>query len=91
MKVSEARAIAREYDEAHRAMTEAIDRFERAHRAYQTLPLSFEPDTDTVSAFSDQTMKGGTMNYQAPAVERSESVTGLLGHQKGSYCPPKGH
>jgi hypothetical protein len=27
--------------------------------------------------------------YEAPAVEIRENVTGLLGHQKGSYCPPK--
>jgi hypothetical protein len=27
-------------------------------------------------------------DYTSPAIERRESVTGLLGSQKGSYCPP---
>ena len=28
--------------------------------------------------------------YEAPAFEIRENVAGLLGRQKGSYCPPKG-
>jgi hypothetical protein len=29
-----------------------------------------------------------TEKYTSPAIERRENVNGLLGAQKGSYCPP---
>jgi hypothetical protein len=35
------------------------------------------------------TVQDTTNKYSAPAIERRESVTGLLGRQKGTYCPPK--
>jgi hypothetical protein len=28
------------------------------------------------------------VTYASPAIERRENVSGLLGSQEGSYCPP---
>jgi hypothetical protein len=44
MTVTEARAIAREYDTARVEMQAAIDRFNRAERAFRALPLAFDLD-----------------------------------------------
>jgi hypothetical protein len=36
----------------------------------------------------DWPVKDHTEKYTSPAIERRENVNGLLGSQKGSYCPP---
>lgn len=44
MTVTEARAIAREYDEAYRTMRAAWSRFTEADRAYRQLPMTFDAE-----------------------------------------------
>ena len=36
----------------------------------------------------DWPVKEHTEKCTSPAIERRENVNGLLGSQKGSYCPP---
>jgi hypothetical protein len=45
MKVSEAQIVAREYDDAYKAMQAAMLRYEEARRAYEALPLTFDAET----------------------------------------------
>lgn len=54
MTVVEARVIAAEYDAARTAMQVALARFERARRAYASLPLYFEPEPAFIGPVRDQ-------------------------------------